>query len=77
MPTYVYETVPATPGEKAKLYEIQQSMEAEPLTAHPDTGEQIRRVILGGFGILSSASSGRSDGGSGSSGGCGHGCCCR
>jgi predicted nucleic acid-binding Zn ribbon protein len=50
MTTYVYETVPQTPGEEPRYFEIQQSMKDRPLTRHPETGEPIRRVILGGSG---------------------------
>ncbi len=70
MPTYVYETIPRKRGEKPKIYELQQRMAEEPLTTHPRTGEPIRRVILGTFGILSSGRSGERDSG------CGPGCCC-
>ena len=69
MPIYVYETIPAKTGEKPSIYEIRQSMKEEPLTVHPETGEPIRRIILGGFGILSSTD------GKGSSG-CRPGCRC-
>ncbi|WAC07214.1 MAG: zinc ribbon domain-containing protein [Thermodesulfobacteriota bacterium] len=72
---YVYETIPGNPGEKPKIYEIQQSMKDEALTTHPDTGEPIRRVVLGGFGILSSKVS-RGNKSGGESGGCGPGCSC-
>ncbi|MCC6235685.1 MAG: zinc ribbon domain-containing protein [Verrucomicrobiales bacterium] len=54
MTTYVYETIPATPGEKARYFEIRQTTTEAPLTRHPETGEPIRRVVLGGFGVLSS-----------------------
>jgi hypothetical protein len=46
-------------------------MNAKPLTKHPETGEQIRRVVLGGFGVLSSKPA---SGNSGSS--CGPDCGC-
>ena len=52
MTTYIYETIPATPGEKPKHYEIQQHITDLPLFQHPETGEQIRRVVIGGIGIL-------------------------
>ena len=71
MTTYVYETIPQKPGEKAKYFEIKQSMNDKPLTKHPETGESIRRVVLGGFGTLSSKSG--SD--SGSDCGCKPGTC--
>ncbi len=49
--TYLYETVPVLPGEDIVHYEIEQEMSDLPLTQHPETGELIRRVILGGWGI--------------------------
>jgi predicted nucleic acid-binding Zn ribbon protein len=55
MTTYVYETIPQNPDEKPRYFEIKQSMNDRPLTKHPETGETIRRVILGGYGVLSSA----------------------
>ena len=71
MTTYVYETIPPKPGMKSHYYEIKQSMKDAPLTRHPETGEAIRRVMLGGLGILSSKS-----GKSGHSCGCAPGRCC-
>jgi len=73
MTTYVYETIPQTPGETPSYFEIKQSMNDQPLTTHPETGEAIRRVILGGFGILSS---GKSTGQLSSGGGCCGGSSC-
>jgi predicted nucleic acid-binding Zn ribbon protein len=73
MTTYVYETIPAKPGEKPRYFEIKQNMNAAPLTKHPDTGEPIRRVVMGGFGVLKSTTAEKP-----SSGGscCGpRGCC--
>jgi predicted nucleic acid-binding Zn ribbon protein len=58
MTTYVYEAIPTKPGEKPRYFEIKQSMSEQPLTAHPGTGEAIRRVVLGGFGVLSSGKAG-------------------
>ena len=57
MTTYVYETIPQKSGEKPRYYEIKQNMSDSPLTQHPETREPIRRVVLGGFGVLSSAKS--------------------
>ncbi len=54
MTTYVYESISSQSGEKPRLFEIKQSMNAAPLTKHPDTGEPIRRVVMGGFGVLKS-----------------------
>ncbi len=72
MTTYVYETIPQKKGEKLRYFEIKQNMNEPPLTKHPDTGEPIRRVVLGGFGTLSSKKTEVSSGG-----GCcsGLGCC--
>ena len=55
MTTYVYETIPSKPGQKPRFFEIKQAMSDKPLTKHPDSGEAIRRVVLGGYGVLSSA----------------------
>lgn len=70
MTTYVYETIREKAGEEPRFFEIQQSMKDAPLTRHPETGEPIRRVILGGYGTLtkSDASPPSKD--------CGPGCCC-
>jgi predicted nucleic acid-binding Zn ribbon protein len=72
MTTYVYENIPSKPGEKPRYYEIKQSMNAAPLTKHPETDEPIRRVVLGGFGMLSSKAASNS----GPACGCGPGGCC-
>jgi predicted nucleic acid-binding Zn ribbon protein len=75
MTTYVYETIPSKAGEKPRYHEIKQSMKDSPLTKHPETGEPIRRVVLGGFGVLSSGKSGgQSTPARGS--GCGPSCGC-
>jgi hypothetical protein len=55
MTTYVYETIPQKPGGKPRYFEIKQNMSDKPLTKHPDSGEAFRRVVLGGYGVLSSA----------------------
>lgn len=51
MATYVYETIPQSPDEKPERFEIQQSMKEDALTAHPDTGKPVKRVITGGYGF--------------------------
>lgn len=73
MPTYVYETIPQFEGDLPKRFEIRQSMKDEPLTRHPDSGQPVRRVPIGGTGILGgdSSSSSMPTGGS-----CGSGCGC-
>ena len=73
MTTYVYESIPSKAGEKPRYFEIKQSMSDEALTKHPETGEPIRRVVLGGFGTLSSKAAKSS---SGSACGCAPGSCC-
>jgi hypothetical protein len=55
MATYVYETIPRQPGEAAKRFEVVQSMKDAPLERHPDTGEPVRRVISGGYGLMAKA----------------------
>ena len=74
MTTYVYETIPATAGQKPQYFEIKQSMKDAALTKHPETGVPIRRVVLGGFGVLKSGEKSKpsKDG----SCGCGPGGCC-
>lgn len=74
MPIYIYESIPQTPGEQPRYYEIAQRMTDEPLTRHPETGVPLRRIFRGGFSV------GMSRRPSGSSGGCcgpssGSGCC--
>jgi len=58
MTTYIYETVPEE-GGVSRRYEIRQSMKDAPLGVHPETGEKIRRVPAGGYGILKSGSAAR------------------
>ena len=48
MPTYIYETISAAP----ERFEIRQGFNDPMLTAHPETGEPVRRVISGGLAIL-------------------------
>ncbi len=54
MTTYVYETVPQSADERPEYFEIKQSMTDAALTKHPDTGKPVRRVVLGGYGVLKS-----------------------
>ncbi len=76
MTTYVYETIPQKAGEKPRYFEIKQNMSDQPLTQHPESGAAIRRVVLGGYGVLSSSakkSSAAADAGGSCCGGTG--CC--
>jgi hypothetical protein len=52
MATYVYETIPRQAGEAPRRFEVAQSMKDAPLERHPDTGEPVRRVITGGYGLM-------------------------
>ena len=73
--TYLYETIPAHEDGEIKHYEIKQSANDAPLTTHPETGEPIRRVILGGWGLLMTKPPSTGAGSQGSCG-CGPGGCC-
>jgi predicted nucleic acid-binding Zn ribbon protein len=55
--TYLYETIPANEGDPVEQFEIQQNMSDMPLTQHPETGAPVRRVILGGWGLMTGKSS--------------------
>ncbi len=52
MATYVYETIPQQPGEHPRRFEVVQSMKDRPLHRHPDTGEPVRRIVTGGYGLM-------------------------
>jgi predicted nucleic acid-binding Zn ribbon protein len=75
MTTYVYETIPQKAGDNPRYLEIKQSMQEAALTKHPETGEAIRRVILGGYGVLSSGAKSAAEPESGGCCGGGSGCC--
>ncbi len=57
MTTYVYETIPMIPGVEPRRFEVRQSMKDAPLTTDPVTGEPVRRVITGGYGLMAQKSS--------------------
>jgi predicted nucleic acid-binding Zn ribbon protein len=52
MATYVYETIPQKRGEKPRQFEIEQKMSEPALTHDPKTGAPVRRVIIGGSGLI-------------------------
>jgi predicted nucleic acid-binding Zn ribbon protein len=56
MATYVYETIPRQDGVAPRRFEVVQGMKEAPLSRHPETGEPVRRVISGGYGIMSKPS---------------------
>jgi len=49
VPIYVYETTDAS--KPIRRFELKQSMKDEPLKVDPKTGEAVRRVISGGYGV--------------------------
>ena len=75
MATYVYETIPRQPGETPRRFEMVQSMKDAALTRHPDTGEPVRRVISGGFGLMAKAGP-KSVAATPAPAGCAPGCAC-
>lgn len=72
MPTYVYETIPQVEGEQPKRFEVRQSMKDAALTQHPDSGIPVRRVPIGGTGLMGGSSNAPAPRG----GSCGSGCGC-
>ncbi len=57
MATYVYETIPRNPKSKPRRFEIEQKMSDPPLKADPKTGLPVRRVIIGGSGVVTHGAS--------------------
>lgn len=74
MATYVYETT--DPAKPARRFEVKQSMKDEPLQVDPATGESVRRIISGGYGVHVVGSSIGPSVGSVGGGGCGPSCGC-
>ena len=48
MPTYVYQVI-TEDGASGEQFEVYQSIKDPPLTAHPETGEPVERVIQPAF----------------------------
>jgi predicted nucleic acid-binding Zn ribbon protein len=57
MTTYLYETIPKRKGQKARRFEVEQRMSDPPLKKDPKTGLPVRRVIVGGSGLVSHGAS--------------------
>ncbi|MDP1578783.1 MAG: zinc ribbon domain-containing protein [Candidatus Didemnitutus sp.] len=74
MATYVYETLPQQSGVTPRRFEVVQSMKDAPLQRDPVTGEPVRRVITGGFGLMGVGPPAAEA--PAASGGCGAGCAC-
>jgi predicted nucleic acid-binding Zn ribbon protein len=77
MATYVYETVPQKPDALPVRFEFVQSMKDDALKRHPETGEPVRRVITGGFGIMGLGGKASDSPRATRGGGCGCGGACR
>ena len=50
MPTYIYETT--DPTRPIRRFEVKQAFGEKPLLRDLATGESVRRVITGGYGIV-------------------------
>ncbi len=74
MPTYVYETISDDPA-KVRRFEVSQRMADKPLSADPETGEPVQRVISGGLGFTGIESRAGSAQAPSGGGGCGTGSC--
>jgi predicted nucleic acid-binding Zn ribbon protein len=57
MATYVYETIPKNPKARPRRFEVEQKMSDPPLTKDPETGLPVRRVIVGGSGLVTHGAS--------------------
>ena len=57
MATYVYETVPKDPKIKPRRFEVEQRMTDPPLRTDPKSGLPVRRVIVGGSGLVTHGAS--------------------
>jgi predicted nucleic acid-binding Zn ribbon protein len=57
MATYVYETIPRNPKEKPRRFEVEQKMSDPALKVEPKTGLPVRRVIIGGSGLVTHGAS--------------------
>ena len=57
MAIYIYETIPKSARQKPRRFEVEQKMSDAPLTHDPKTGLPVRRVIVGGSGIVTHGAS--------------------
>ncbi len=58
MPTYLYETIPASAHDAAEQFEVRQGFKDPPLDTHPKSGLPVRRVISGGLGLMTKGATG-------------------
>lgn len=75
MPVYVYETIPQSGADRPQTFELRQSMSEPCLTAHPDTGAPVRRVLSGGLATFTGGAAPAAPMRNGG-GGCGSACGC-
>jgi len=57
MPIYVYETIPKNSRQKPRQFEVEQRMSDPPLKKDPKTGLPVRRLIVGGSGLVTHGAS--------------------
>ena len=57
MATYIYETIPKDKKTRPRRFEVQQKMSDPPLKVDPETGLPVRRVIVGGSGLVTHGAS--------------------
>jgi len=57
MATYIYEIIPRKPNAKPRRFEVEQKMSDPPLKTDPKTGLPVRRVIVGGSGLITHGAS--------------------
>ena len=57
MATYVYETIPRSAKDKLRRFEVEQKMSDAPLKVDPKTGLAVRRIIIGGCGLVTHGAS--------------------
>jgi len=57
MATYIYETIPDNPRVQPRRFEVEQKMSDPPLKKDPKTGLPVRRVIVGGSGLVTHGAS--------------------
>lgn len=57
MATYIYETIPKDAKTKPRRFEVVQKMSDPALKTDPETGLPVRRVIVGGSGIVTHGAS--------------------
>ena len=52
MPTYIYETIPSDPNQEPRRFEVTQRMSDDALECDPSSGEKVKKIITGGFGVV-------------------------